>query len=1794
MSISGLIEQQVQARPDAIAVAYPGVGGDGASLTYAELSRAANRLAAHLRARGVGRGDRVVTSLRPGPELVTAFLGIVRAGAAYVPVDPADPAERRRLIVRDSAARTVLTEGAGAAEYRGQDLTVVAVDAEAAEIAARPGTLPAGDAGDIAPEDTAYICYTSGTTGTPKGVVVPHRAVLDLVSSTEHLRLTPSDTVAQAANPAFDAVTFEVWATLAAGARLVGLSRNTVTDPDCFAEAVRAHGISVAFLTTALFQLIARERPAAFAPLRALLFGGETCDPRRVREVFAAGAPERLLHMYGPTEATTFATWHEVTEPAEGDRTVPIGRPLGATTAVVVGRDGTPAGAGQTGELLLGGPGLATGYLNRPQLTAQRFVTDRFTGGGGVLYRTGDLVTVREDGALEFAGRLDDQVKLRGHRVELGEIESVLTAHPGVAAAAVSVHETPDGDKHLVAHVVPAAPGVGTAGPGPDAQLTRIAQWQEIHETLHDHAGAEQAELGSDFTGWHSSYDARPIPAEQVREWQRATLERIRELPRRRVLEIGVGTGLLLSRLAREPECEEYWATDLSAPAVAALTARLADDPVLGGKVRLRRQSAEDTTGLPAGHFDVIVLNSVVQYFPDLSYLRTVIEATLPLLAPGGALVLGDLRNLDLSRCLETGVELARPDAFEADRDAQRRRIDQRVATETELLLSPALFDALARELPAVRAVDVRVKRGVHHNELTRYRYDAVLSTAEPVADLAAAPTAVWDRDITSAAGAAAHLAEHRPAVLRLAQVPNRRVHDEYAAMEALDNPLEGLDLPPQDAPAPDPEALCAAGERLGYRALPTWSGQGARFLDIVYVDPDRVPAGALTGVRTGPAAAVADCANTPVAFDRSVDLEVVLRTHLQERLPGFMIPSVLTTLDALPLNAHGKVDRGALPAPALTAHRPGTQPGSPVQEIVRDLFAEAVGLPRGAVDADSDFFRIGGHSLAAARLLSRVRETLGTDPGSRALYEAPTPARFAALVGDTPATVTGPAGAGSDSAVLSLRLRGALDRRALDEALEDLGHRHEVLRNSRLGSAGTRLRGIATDDHLLDLALPADSVDLWSHLPLAAELAQAYGARATGGAPRRSPAALDAPSRAFLGEVAPTPLPGSAPRTAYSSYATLDAELGAELHDGLTRFAAEHGTTLFMVVHAALTAVLSRLGASGEITVAAPVPARGSAGLRGAVGAHGRVLALSADPAGDPAFEELLRRVRAADLAAYRDGGAALARPGGVALTVLQADTGRRFTAAGLTVEVEQAELPLPEADVAFVLTERQSPAGAPAGISVATSHRLETVGEAAAASLTGQLIAVLQAALDAPDTALSRLRLLPGPAGRGGVWAVSSAPVPVRGVAALFAAQVARAPEAPALAGMDYAELDARSDLLAHALIEHHAGPGTSVLTALSSPSGFAVAALAVAKAGAALLPVLPSGELPDAVRPVVLLLDETADLLLPAVPGAARLVRDDAADRLPSAGHWPVTDADRTRPARTGDPALLMPAEDGTVVIGPEAVAAATLAGPADAAWLVRGYPDGDAALGLLGALVRGARVRVPDASLTHAVPHEVLSWLRRCDARVVLGGADDLLCALVALARAEGTGLTVSGGWAEGRLVVEQGPGRPARPAPGHRAYVLDARLRPVAAGETGALYIAGAGVARGYAGAPGATGERFLPDPFAAGEGAACGAAEDGSDAGADAGTDGRTPLMWRTGRAARLDADGGLRVLDHPAADDPFADEFATFVVLADRFGHHALWPSAAAVPAGWHESHAEDLYELCLDHINDRLGHSL
>ncbi|WP_426751896.1 amino acid adenylation domain-containing protein [Myxococcus sp. Y35] len=443
-SIVDAFTEQVTRQPHAVAVTF----GDHA-LTYSQLDAEASRLAQRLRAVGVGRTyPRVGVCLPRAPELVVALLGILKAGGAYVPLDPEYPAERLAFMASDVGLRVIVTRTELCSRLPEGGWQPLCLDEHRDERAsdALLTTVPPAELDDL-----AYVIYTSGSTGTPKGVCIPHRGVLRRVLDTDYLALRPEDRVAQAATVSFDASTFEVWGALLNGATLVILAKEDVLDPVLFAKRIQDERITALFLTTALFNHIARTRPAAFRPLRALLFGGEAVDPACVREVLARGAPERLLHVYGPTENTTFSTWHPTSHVEAAALTVPIGKSLAHGSACVLDERLQPA---SEGELFVGGDGLAWGYWNRPDLTADRFIPDpRSTTPGSRLYRTGDIVRQRPDGALEFIGRRDHQVKLRGFRIELGEVEAALRQHPAVREVAVLVREDVPGDKRLVAYV---------------------------------------------------------------------------------------------------------------------------------------------------------------------------------------------------------------------------------------------------------------------------------------------------------------------------------------------------------------------------------------------------------------------------------------------------------------------------------------------------------------------------------------------------------------------------------------------------------------------------------------------------------------------------------------------------------------------------------------------------------------------------------------------------------------------------------------------------------------------------------------------------------------------------------------------------------------------------------------------------------------------------------------------------------------------------------------------------------------------------------------------------------------------------------------------------------------------------------------------------------------------------------------------------------------------------------------------------------------------------------------------
>ncbi|WP_347652348.1 amino acid adenylation domain-containing protein [Plantactinospora sp. B5E13] len=470
LTVNALVTARATVTPEAVAIR-----SGHRLIRYAELQTAATTLAARFAAAGVRPGDRVGLLLERSPEFVVAALAVLHSGAAYVPLDPAFPPARLRFMVRDSGASLVVTTTAlhDLLDGTPTDL-LLPFDADTPDtpvspvipqtpapdvLGATPGsTTTCPDAVRTGPDDLAYLMYTSGSTGTPKAVRVPHRAIVRLVHGSDFAPLRPGDVVAQLSNTAFDAATFEIWGALVNGAELTIVDRETLLAPDALADALKRLGVTAMFLTTALFNETVRVRPDAFAGVGTVIVGGEALDAPLVRTVLAGAAPGRLLNGYGPTETTTFAAWHHIRHLDPDAPSVPIGIPIGNTDLYVLGDGLDPVPDGAVGELVVGGPGVALGYHERPELDAERFVPDPWRP-DGLLYRTGDLARWRPDGTLEYHGRLDDQVKIRGFRIEPGEAAAALSARPGVAAATVLVREDRPGDRRLVGYVV-AEPGV--------------------------------------------------------------------------------------------------------------------------------------------------------------------------------------------------------------------------------------------------------------------------------------------------------------------------------------------------------------------------------------------------------------------------------------------------------------------------------------------------------------------------------------------------------------------------------------------------------------------------------------------------------------------------------------------------------------------------------------------------------------------------------------------------------------------------------------------------------------------------------------------------------------------------------------------------------------------------------------------------------------------------------------------------------------------------------------------------------------------------------------------------------------------------------------------------------------------------------------------------------------------------------------------------------------------------------------------------------------------------------------
>ena len=635
---------------------------------------------------------------------------------------------------------------------------------------------------DIRPNHLAYVIYTSGSTGQPKGVQVEHCSLTNFLSTMrKRPGLSANDVLLAVTTVAFDIAGLELWLPLTAGASVVLASRDEVTDaPGLMCILEKSH-ITVMQGTPATWQMLLTAEWTGNSRLK-ILCGGEFLSSSLADQL--ATRCGSLWNMYGPTETTIWSTLHEI-RGREG-AVVPIGRPIGNTTMYVLDRNLQPVPMGVRGELYIGGDGVARGYLAVPQLTAERFVPDPFsTGANPRLYRTGDLVRQRHDGNIEFLGRNDFQVKVRGFRIEPAEIEEVLAKHPAVREAIVQAREDTPGNKRLVAYVVAESEITPLS-----EQLALSLEREHVRDwmnTWEDHAyngltsGVTVGTLN--LAGWNSSFTGEPIPEREMRKWLDDTVACILKLTPNRVLEIGCGTGMLLFRLITD--CSMYWASDISQAALTHVEEQARRLSLDLTKLRFLARSADNFDGLERQNFDTVILNSVVQYFPNDTYLRRVLGQALQVISPQGSIFLGDIRSLPLLEAFHTSVQLQMAE----DRltiSALRDRIARKIKEEKELVVDPRFFLELQQLFKFIAHVRIIPKRGRSQNELIKFRYQAVLRLARETITPPLDGCWNWQGDNLDMDILRRILSQNRAEHLMVEGVPNARLTEEIRLMRLL------------------------------------------------------------------------------------------------------------------------------------------------------------------------------------------------------------------------------------------------------------------------------------------------------------------------------------------------------------------------------------------------------------------------------------------------------------------------------------------------------------------------------------------------------------------------------------------------------------------------------------------------------------------------------------------------------------------------------------------------------------------------------------------------------------------------------------------------------------------------------------------------------------------------------------------------------------------------------------------------------------------------------------------------
>ncbi|MEC3879883.1 non-ribosomal peptide synthetase [Parapedobacter sp. 10938] len=968
-------------------------------INYRQLESQTNQFAHYLSSIGVKKGMVVGVAMDRSIEMLVALVGIAKSGGVYLPLDPEYPEERIEFMLQDSTAKYLVTDKHHKGRW-GSEVSIIIFGDIQANLDIQQTTPPSIP---ITGEDLVYLLYTSGSSGKPKGVQIKHSNLLNfLLSMQRQPGIQRADVVFNITTISFDIAGLELYLPLTVGATLVLSDQETTRDGRAILRSLSDRQVTLMQATPSTWRMMLDAGWEHRIPLKALCGG----------EPFPIELADKLLdrcqavwNMYGPTETTIWSTIKEITRADNG--LITVGNPIANTTVHILDEHHVPVAIGGIGELFIAGDGVAKGYLNRPELNKERFIADP-ADECSAMYATGDLGKIVSNGEIQCLGRKDNQVKIRGHRIELGEIEYQLSTLRGIKEAIVDAKPTPQGDTQLVAYVI--------ADRDDKSDDSDSVSWKDRWDTIYDtgvefnkSANLEEHQIdGSIYRQLENSEELKL----QADEWLKESVDRIRKIGAERILEVGSGAGQILFGVA--PFTSYYLATDYAHTAIDKLSEQLVAHPDKWGHVEAKTAPADDFSGIPAASLDLVLVNSVAQYFPDANYFLKVIENATKVVKPGGCIFIGDMQGKNsLEMC--HAIDQFKRSSDTATLSRFQEVVKNRVRIEEELVADPGFFYLLPTLIPAITAVDVQLRKGLLLNETTNYHFDIWLYVNSTHQTIVSEIDHTWD-DVKTEDRVRHLLTTHTGKTISITGIPNKRTAKDFLLSTILQQPETGQktigEIKPQveaESTGFLPDTFWAIGEKYGYDTRVRWSTDGTDgCFEAIFLPPtvkNVVPA-TMAQLNTSTKKAI-DFVRQPKADEAtSVPAELIKswKNELSKVLPDYMVPAHYVAVKQFPLTPNKKVDRKALPAIDWQQQRlGGNLPKTDTEKLVASIWEDCLGITN--ISLDDNFFELGGHSLIAVKLMATIEKEFGKRLPLVSLFKYPTIKQLSKLLEDSQVT---------------------------------------------------------------------------------------------------------------------------------------------------------------------------------------------------------------------------------------------------------------------------------------------------------------------------------------------------------------------------------------------------------------------------------------------------------------------------------------------------------------------------------------------------------------------------------------------------------------------------------------------------------------------------------------------------------------------------------------------------------------------------------------------------------------------